>query len=117
MGIGENGHIAFNDPPVADFNDEKLVKVVELELVCRQQQVNDGCFAKLDDVPVYALTLTIPALMKAEYIYCMVPGSTKTQAVTKTVNDEVSTACPATILKTHDNATLYVDKDSGKGIL
>lgn len=117
MGIGENGHIAFNDPPVADFNDEKLVKKVELERACRQQQVNDGCFKALEDVPKYALTLTIPALMAGKYIYCVVPGDTKTTAVTNTVKDEISTACPATILRTHDNATLYVDKDSGKGLL
>lgn len=117
MGIGENGHIAFNDPPVADFNDDKLVKVVELDQVCRQQQVNDGCFAKLEDVPIHALTLTIPALMGGKYIYCMVPGDTKTWAVTATVKDEISTACPATILRTHDNATLYVDKDSGRDLL
>ena len=117
MGIGENGHIAFNDPPVADFNDKKLVKVVELEQKCRQQQVNDGCFKTLNDVPVYALTLTIPTLMAGKYIFCMVPGKTKTEAVTNTVNDEISTACPATILRTHDNAVLYVDKDSGSGII
>ncbi|HOJ09836.1 MAG TPA: glucosamine-6-phosphate deaminase [Clostridiales bacterium] len=113
MGIGENGHIAFNDPPVADFNDKKVVKVVELEQKCRQQQVNDGCFKTIDDVPKYALTLTIPTLMACKYVFCMVPGKTKTEAVTRTVNDEISTACPATILRTHDNAVLYVDKDSG----
>lgn len=117
MGIGENGHIAFNDPPVADFNDKKVVKVVELDQKCRQQQVNDGCFATIDDVPKYALTLTIPTLMSGDYIFCMVPGETKTEAVTNTVNGEISTACPATILRTHDNAILYVDKDSGRGIL
>lgn len=117
MGIGENGHIAFNDPPVADFNDKKTVKVVELDHKCRQQQVNDGCFATLDDVPKYAITLTIPALMSGKYIFCIVPGKTKTEAVTNTVNGEISTACPATILRTHDNAILYVDRDSGKDIL
>ena len=117
MGIGENGHIAFNDPPVADFNDKKIVKVVELEQKCRQQQVNDGCFKTINDVPKYALTLTIPTLMAGKYIFCIVPGKTKTEAVTNTVNDKISTVCPATILRTHNNAVLYVDKDSGKGIL
>jgi glucosamine-6-phosphate deaminase len=68
MGIGENGHIAFNDPPVADFNDPELVKIVELDRLCRQQQVNDGCFATLNEVPVNAVTLTIPALMTAPFI-------------------------------------------------
>ncbi|HHY25021.1 MAG TPA: glucosamine-6-phosphate deaminase [Clostridiaceae bacterium] len=117
LGIGENGHIAFNDPPVADFNDKKLVKVVELDEKCRQQQVNDGCFKTLDDVPKYALTLTIPALIAGKYLFCIVPGSTKTEAVTNTINGEISEACPASILRTHKNAILYVDKDSGKDIL
>jgi len=117
MGIGENGHIAFNDPPVADFNDKKVVKVVELDQKCRQQQVNDGCFATLDEVPKYAITLTIPTLMSVDYIFCMVPGKTKTEAVTNTLKGEISTACPASILRTHKNATLYIDKDSGKDVL
>lgn len=117
LGIGENGHIAFNDPPVADFNDKKLVKVVELEEKCRQQQVNDGCFKTLNDVPKYAVTLTIPALMAGKYLFCIVPGGTKTEAVTNTVNGEISEACPASILRNHKNAILYVDKDSGQGIL
>ncbi len=116
-GIGENGHLAFNDPPVASFNDEKMVKVVELEEACRQQQVNDGCFSKIEDVPTHAITLTIPALMKGRYIFCMVPGKTKTEAVTRTIKGEINESCPATILRTHDNALLYVDKDSGAGIL
>ena len=117
MGIGENGHIAFNDPPVADFNDKKVVKVVELDERCRQQQVNDGCFATLDEVPKYAITLTVPTLMSADYIFYMVPGKTKTEAVTNTLKGEISTACPASILRKHDNAILYIDKDSGKGVL
>ncbi|NSW89216.1 MAG: glucosamine-6-phosphate deaminase [Firmicutes bacterium] len=117
MGIGENGHIAFNDPPVADFNDKKLVKVVELEEKCRQQQVNDGCFKTLDDVPKYAITLTIPALMAGKYIFCMVPGNTKTEAVTNTIKGRISEECPASILRKHDNAILYIDKDSGRNVL
>jgi glucosamine-6-phosphate deaminase len=115
MGIGENGHIAFNDPPVADFNDKKLVKVVELELVCRNQQVNDGCFASIDEVPTHALSLTVPTLMKPKYVLCMVPAATKAQAVYNTINSpEISEKCPATILRTHDNATLYLEPDSAK---
>jgi len=117
MGIGENGHIAFNDPHVALFDDPELVKIVELDEKCRQQQVNDGCFGKIEEVPKYALTLTIPMLLSAKTIYCMVPGKTKTQAVTRTVTGEITQDCPASILKTHANATLYVDKDSGAGIL
>ncbi len=112
MGIGENGHIAFNDPHVADFNDEKTVKVVSLDETCRMQQVNDGCFAKLDDVPKYALTLTIPTLVAAESVFCVVPAKTKANAVKRTVCGEVNEECPATILRRHDNATLYLDADS-----
>jgi glucosamine-6-phosphate deaminase len=112
MGIGENGHIAFNDPPVADFNDPKLVKLVELEEACRIQQVHDGCFATLDEVPTHALTLTVPALFNAKYLYCMVPGFTKSIAVRKTLSDPVTTACPATILRQHPHARLFLNEDS-----
>jgi glucosamine-6-phosphate deaminase len=113
MGIGENGHIAFNDPHVADFNDSSLVKKVDLDEVCRMQQVHDGCFACLDDVPKYALTLTVPALAAGKYQFCVVPAATKANAVKNTVNGEINEACPATILRTLDNATLYCDNDSG----
>jgi len=113
MGIGENTHLAFNDPPVADFNDPHLVKVVELDAACCQQQVNDGCFDKLDAVPKNAITLTIPALLMANYIYCMVPGKTKAQAVKHTLNEPVSELYPSTILRQHNNAVLFIDDDSG----
>ena len=109
MGIGENGHIAFNDPPVADFNDPILVKIVELDQLCRQQQVNDGCFATLNEVPKNAITLTIPALMAARYIYCMVPGATKAVAVFNTLNQDIVEQYPSTVLRRHDNAILYLD--------
>lgn len=109
MGIGENGHIAFNDPPVADFNDQQLVKMVELEEACRQQQVNDGCFTAIDLVPSAALTLTIPALMAAKYIYCMVPGPSKANAVYNTLLQPVVEQYPSTILRTHGAAVLYLD--------
>jgi glucosamine-6-phosphate deaminase len=112
LGIGENGHIAFNDPPVADFHDAKAVKVVELDAACRQQQVHDGCFASLAEVPAHALTLTIPALMKGKHLFTMVPGKTKKEAVSHTLTDAVGTQCPATILRTHADATLYLDADS-----
>jgi len=117
MGIGENGHIAFNDPHVADFNDSKLIKKVDLDLVCRKQQVNDGCFTYLDEVPQYALTLTIPTLFSADRIFCIVPASTKAQAVKTTIYGEISTLCPASILRKHDYATLYVDIDSGRYLI
>ena len=116
MGIGENGHIAFNDPHVAFFNDEKTVKAVELDLMCRNQQVNDGCFEKLEDVPEFALTLTIPTLMRAKYLICTVPAKRKANAVKNTVLGEISEKCPASILRTHDNAVMYCDNDSGSEI-
>jgi glucosamine-6-phosphate deaminase len=114
MGIGENGHLAFNDPPVANFTDANAVKVVKLDEVCRKQQVNDGCFVTLNEVPKMALTLTIPALLRANYIGCVVPGPTKAQAVAHTLHHEISTAHPSTILRTHSNAVLFLDRDSSK---
>ena len=115
MGIGENGHIAFNDPPVADFEDSEIMKLVELNKECRQQQVNDGCFPAIDLVPTHALTLTVPTLLSARSIFCVVPGKTKWNAVQSTLYDPISTDCPATILRTHPNCTLYVDQDSFGG--
>lgn len=112
LGIGENGHLAFNDPHVADFNDPKLVKVVDLELVSRQQQVNDGCFLRLHMVPHKAITLTIPALMKAPWVFCLAPASTKAQAVYRTLNNGINEKCPASILRTKENAKLYLDEKS-----
>ncbi len=117
MGIGENGHIAFNDPHVADFNDPKPIKEVELDEICRQQQVNDGCFESLDAVPKSAYTLTIPTLFGADHLICAVPASTKRDAVRRTVLGEISEECPATVLRKHKNATLYCDIDSGKDII
>lgn len=99
MGIGENGHIAFNDPHVAHFDDDCLMRAVELDETCRRQQVNDGCFAALDQVPTHALTLTIPALVSAERLFCMVPAATKADAVGKTVLGEIRETLPATILR------------------
>ncbi|MFT3824660.1 MAG: glucosamine-6-phosphate deaminase [Chitinophagaceae bacterium] len=112
MGIGENTHLAFNDPHVADFNDPYLVKTVDLDDACKQQQVNDGCFDHPDRVPTHAFTLTIPALFKAKYLYCMVPGKNKAQAVYHTLTDVITEKYPSTILRTHAHATLYLDQDS-----
>lgn len=114
MGIGENGHIAFNDPPVADFNDKQTVKPVKLDEICRQQQVNDGCFATLDDVPTHAMTLTIPTLVKAPYLFCIVPAPTKANVVYETLNGSIDEHCPASILRRHNNAKLYLDNESSK---
>lgn len=112
MGIGENTHIAFNDPHVAKFDDDASVKVVDLDLACRQQQVNDGCFPRIEDVPLHALTLTVPALTQATYLFCMVPGKNKAQAVYHTLNAGISEKYPSTILRAHPRATLFIDRDS-----
>ncbi|MGV8831800.1 MAG: glucosamine-6-phosphate deaminase [Devosia sp.] len=112
LGIGVNGHIAFNDPPVADFNDRLDVKVVELDVVCRQQQVDDDCFATLADVPFQAITLTIPRLMRAGRLFCMVPGRSKRNAVRDALEGPITTACPASILRQLDNCTLYLDPEA-----
>ena len=114
MGIGENGHIAFNDPPVADFKDGKWVKPVKLDEICRQQQVNDGCFESIDKVPTHAMTLTVPTLVKAPYLFCIVPAPTKAKAVYETLNGSIGEHCPASVLRTHDNAKLYLDNESSK---
>ena len=112
MGIGENGHIAFNDPPVANFKDPKMVKPVPLDEVCRNQQVNDGCFATIDDVPKTAITLTVPTLFAGDHLFCIVPAKTKANAVRDTLCGEIGEACPATILRRHASAVLYLDSDS-----
>lgn len=117
MGIGENGHIAFNDPPVANFNDTVWVKPVKLDDICRQQQVNDGCFAKFDDVPEYALSLTVPALMAPDAVFCIVPAKTKAWAVKETLTGSIDEHCPATVLRTKKGAILYVETDSASMIL
>lgn len=116
MGIGENNHIAFNDPPVADFADPEMVKIVSLDPACRQQQVNDGCFPSLEEVPGQALTLTIPALLDTRYIFSIVPGERKASAVYHTLNSPVTEQYPSTILKRHPAVQLFLDKDSSKMI-
>ncbi|MBB3593287.1 glucosamine-6-phosphate deaminase [Rhizobium sp. BK529] len=112
LGIGVNGHIAFNDPPVADFNDPLDVKIVELDDVCRKQQVDDDCFPDLASVPHQAITLTVPRLLRARRLFCVVPGAVKRDAVSKTLYGPLSADCPATILRNHEACTLYIDRDS-----
>ncbi|HTI90197.1 MAG TPA: glucosamine-6-phosphate deaminase [Puia sp.] len=116
LGIGENAHLAFNDPHVANFNDPSMVKVVDLAEASRQQQVNDGCFARLEDVPGSALTLTIPALFRAKAVFCIVPGSNKAEAVYHTLHSEITEVYPSTALREHDHAVLYLDKKSAEKI-
>ena len=117
IGIGENGHIAFNDPPVADFNDPKRVKLVELDEACRQQQLGEGWFPTLKDVPKEALTLTIPAILASKTISCVVPDQRKAQAVHNALYADISTRCPATILRTHPDVALFLDQAAASTIL
>jgi glucosamine-6-phosphate deaminase len=117
-GIGENGHLAFNDPPTANFEDPVAVKVVEMDEICRMQQVHDGCFRSLDEVPKRAITLTIPRLtFSVPHLIITVPGATKIEAVEKTVKGKVSTTCPASILKLHSDAVLFLDRVAAARIL
>jgi glucosamine-6-phosphate deaminase len=112
MGIGENGHIAFNDPHVADFNDPQGVKVVEMDGTCRRQQVNDGCFPSIDLVPTYALTITLPVFAQAGLLSCVVPTTRKAAAVKGALTDPIGPACPATLLRMHPRASLFLDQDA-----
>lgn len=112
LGIGENGHIAFNDPPVADYDDPFLVKVVHLDHACRQQQLNDGCFATLADVPKQALSLTIPVFRQARHLSVVVPGLRKAQAVAAACLGPLTPKCPAAILRTHPSVRLFLDEFS-----
>lgn len=116
LGIGENGHLAFNDPPVADFSDPAAVKLVELDEPCRRQQVNDGCFSGLDAVPRHALTLTIPMLLAARALVVTVPGPRKAAAVRAALLAPVATSCPASILRTHRSAWLHLDREAAAGL-
>lgn len=111
-GIGENGHLAFNDPPVADFDDPRDVKVVALDPASRHQQVGEGHFATIDDVPTHAITVTIPALLRARRLLVIVPEARKAKPVRDALYGPISTACPASILRRQTNATLYLDPES-----
>ena len=117
MGIGENGHIAFNDPHVADFHDPRRIKMVDLDATCRMQQVHDGCFETLESVPKYAMTLTIPSLVRAGRIFCIVPSLHKAEALKDTVLGAVSEKCPASVLRRHPAATVYADADAGRYLM
>lgn len=109
IGIGENGHIAFNDPAFADFNDPDYLKVVEMDQACRNQQVGEGWFPSIDDVPAKAITLTIPAIMDSKVISCTVPDERKATAVYNTLSGEITPSCPASVLRNHSEAVLFLD--------
>ncbi len=114
MGIGENGHIAFNDPDAANLFDAYCIKQVVLDNACRMQQVHDGCFAAIEEVPKRAISLTVPALLRSSRLFCVVPGETKAKAVRKMLCDPIDMSCPASSLRLHTNATLYLDRNSAK---
>jgi glucosamine-6-phosphate deaminase len=115
LGIGENTHLAFNDPHVANFNDPTVVKVVNLDEKNRHQQVDpedDICFNTIEEVPTHAITLTIPTLFKSKYAYAIAPGKNKAEAIYYTINNPIQDKYPSTILRKHPHAILYIDKDS-----
>jgi glucosamine-6-phosphate deaminase len=112
LGIGENGHLAFNDPDVANFNDPLDVKIIRLDAMCQQQQVAEGWFSTPQDVPEFAMTLTIPTLLRVPKLIVSVPGNRKAEIMRRTLEGAISTECPATILRTHPDVTVYLDKDS-----
>lgn len=115
-GIGENGHLAFNDPHVADFADVEIVKQVSLDETCRLQQVHDGAFPTVGAVPKTALTMTMSALLSTRWIYCVVPGPSKAKAVLETLRGPISTSCPASALRRHQAAVLYIDRDAAASL-
>lgn len=112
LGVGENGHLAFNDPPVANFEDPHAVKIAKLDEACRMQQVGEGHFVNLGAVPQYALTLTIPTLCSAKKMFCISPEKRKAQAIKAALQGPISTACPASVLRKQSHATLFLDTDS-----
>ena len=112
LGIGENGHLAFNDPPVADFDDPLLVKVVALDDRCKQQQVGEGHFATIADVPPQAITVTVPGLLRARRVLAIVPERRKAEPVRAALEGPISTECPASILRRQEHATLFLDQSS-----
>jgi glucosamine-6-phosphate deaminase len=116
VGVGENGHLAFNDPP-ADFDTEEAYMVVDLDEACRRQQLGEGWFPTLADVPRQAISMTIHQIMKAEYVLCIAPDARKASAIKACFNGEVSPMAPASILQRHPNATIYLDKESSALLL
>jgi len=111
VGIGENGHLAFNDPP-ADFETEKPYLIVDLDEACRRQQVGEGWFKSLDEVPRQAISMSVRQILRAKEIVAIVPDSRKAQAVKSCFEGPISPLAPASILRTHSNATIYLDKNS-----
>jgi glucosamine-6-phosphate deaminase len=111
VGIGENGHLAFNDPP-ADLTTDRPYLIVTLDAACRRQQVGEGWFATVEDVPSQAISMSVRQILKSREIICVVPDARKAPAVKACVDGEVSPMAPASVLQTHANATIYLDRDS-----
>jgi len=112
VGFGENGHIAFNDPPVADFNDKATVKMIVLDEACRRQQAGEGHFADAASVPKDAITITCPGLFRARSWVCCVPEKRKAEAVRNAFEGPISEACPASLVRRHPDAYVFLDQDS-----
>ena len=112
LGVGENGHLAFNDPPIANFEDKRVVTIGKLDDACRMQQVGEGHFANMDAVPPYALTLTIPALCSAKKMLCIAPETRKARVIKAALQGPITSSCPASILRRQPHATLFLDADS-----
>lgn len=112
LGIGENGHLAFNEPSVADFNDRYMVKLVKLDSVNHQQQVDSGYFPNLESVPKYAFTLTIPMICAAKKIICLAPGKRKAKLIKQLLQGNITREFPASILRNQAQANLFLDTDA-----
>jgi glucosamine-6-phosphate deaminase len=117
LGIGENGHLAFNDPAEARFDDPRVMKVVKLDLLCRRQQVAEGWFNRLDEVPEEAITLTIPTLLGVSTLIGSVPGERKAKIVRRTLEGPINTDCPASVLRVHPDATIFLDLESASELI
>lgn len=115
LGIGMNGHIAFNDPP-ADFAEPNDVRIVALDQASRMQQVKESLFATLEDVPTHAITLSIPSLLRARRLFCCVSGAIKRNAVTRAFTGEISPDLPASILRRHPSCTVFLDTEAAAGL-
>ena len=112
LGVGENGHLAFNEPAVANFQDQYMVKIVKLDTVNRHQQVQQGHFTSLENIPQYAFTVTIPMICSAKKIFCLVPEKRKANVVKQMLSGDITTNCPASFLRKQPQATLFLDVDS-----
>ncbi len=111
IGIGENGHLAFNDPP-ADFQTDAIYHIVELDRACRMQQVGEGWFKSLDEVPTHAISMTVPAILQAKHIICSVPDERKAIAVEGALTGDITPSKPASKLRSHSNVTIMLDNAS-----